>query len=38
MTVIDALAIISFSVDIFIAGIAVGRYIEQNKNDRPDSK
>ena len=38
MTVIDVLTIIGFIFDILFVGITVGRYIEQNKNDRPKRK
>ncbi len=38
MTVIDILTIITFVVDIFAAGFAVGRYIEKHRNDRHSIK
>lgn len=38
MTVIDVIALISFTLDVLFAGIAVGRYIESRKNDRHQRK
>ena len=35
MTVFDVLTVVTFIVDIFATGIAVGRYIESTKNNRP---